>query len=49
MAEDERSEDTAGAEESPEDIEVSTDEADDVRGGKTPSPPSGPVPVPYPN
>ena len=31
-----------------EDLEVGEEEAEDVKGGKTPSP-GGPVPIPYPN
>jgi hypothetical protein len=48
VANDERAEQDAPEEERPEDIEVSETEADEVRGGKTPSP-GGPVPIPYPN
>jgi hypothetical protein len=32
-----------------EDLEVDPEAAEDVRGGRAPSPPSGPVPIPYPN
>ena len=47
---DEREErDEAGAE-TIEDLEVEEEAADNVGGGLSPpSPPSGPVPIPYPN
>lgn len=32
-----------------EDLEVDEEAAEDVTGGRAPSPPSGPVPIPYPN
>jgi hypothetical protein len=32
-----------------EDLELPDERADEVRGGKPPSPPGGPVPIPYPN
>ena len=32
-----------------EDLEASPADADEVRGGRAPSPPGGPVPIPYPN
>jgi hypothetical protein len=32
-----------------EDVEASPADADEVRGGRAPSPPSKPVPIPYPN
>jgi hypothetical protein len=32
-----------------EDLEVDEEDAEDVTGGRQPSPPSGPVPIPYPN
>ena len=32
-----------------EDLEVDEEAGEDVKGGREPSPPSGPVPIPYPN
>jgi hypothetical protein len=32
-----------------DDLELPDEEADEVRGGKAPSPPGGPQPIPYPN
>ena len=32
-----------------EDLDASPADADEVRGGRAPSPPGGPVPIPYPN
>jgi hypothetical protein len=31
-----------------EDLEASPEDADEIRGGRAPSPPSNPVPIPYP-
>lgn len=32
-----------------EDLEVDEEAAEDVKGGRPPSPPGDPVPIPYPN
>ena len=33
-----------------EDLDVTEEDAEEIRGGlRSPSPPSGPVPIPYPN
>jgi hypothetical protein len=32
-----------------EDLELDDAESDDVAGGRSPAPPAGPVPIPYPN
>ena len=36
-------------EEKIEDLDVPEEAAEDVGGGRAPQPPSGPVPIPYPN
>jgi hypothetical protein len=39
-----------GEDEPLEDLEVTAEDADEVRGGLAPpSPPGGPIPIPYPN
>jgi hypothetical protein len=48
VTDEKRNEQRPAAEDQPEDLEVPEEQADEVRGGKTPSP-GGPVPIPYPN
>ena len=41
--------DRPSPEEAPDDLDLPSEEADEVVGGKPPAPPGGPVPIPYPN